>query len=397
VRIGYDATLLRTQPAGVEKTVASLLRAMIELDSGDEFVVYCGRRFRAPEWMARSHVRLRRMLFPSEWRLARVFWQQLRLPFKAARDDIDIFHGPAYVLPQYIHAPAVLGAADAIALTHPHLCRRSTAAHLKRFLAKSCRLAARVVTPSRASARELERVAGASPRRLRVVPHGIDERFRAGQDRAALEEFRRAQGLPPRFALFVGQIEPKKNLVQLVKAFFAARMNRRLEHKLLLVGGLGWKWKPLVREVRGLGQGSNILFTGYLPDQALAPMYGLAEALLMPSTVEGFGLPALEAAACGTPVLVSRDPALLETAGDAALSVDAASLPALREGIERILTDEQLRSGLRSAGPARAAQFTWRRAAEEHLAIYRQVLEEDRAEQADLRRKLEGPAPDNAP
>ena len=391
MRIGYDATLLRGQPAGVEKTVESLLRALVELDSGDEFVVYCGRRFKPPEWLKRPNVRIHKMIFPSTWRLARVFWQQLRMPFVAAKHDVEVFHGPAYVLPQYIHAPAVLGAADAIALTHPHLCTRGTASHLKRFLAKSCRLAGRIVAPTEASARALERVADAAPEKLRVVPHGIDERFKVIEDRAALEEFRRAQGLPARFAMFVGQVEPKKNLVQLVKAFFAARMNRRLEHKLLIVGKLGWKWKPLVREVRGLGQGANILFTGYLPDEALPPMYNLAEALLFPSIVEGFGLPALEAAACGCPVLTSRDPALVEVSGEAGLAVDAASLPRLREGIELILTDDHLRSRLREAGPPRAAAFTWKRTARETLDVYRELLEQDRIEHADLRKKLDAP------
>ncbi len=391
MRIGYDATLLRGQPAGVEKTVESLLRALLELDSGDDFVVYCGRSFKSPAWLQRPNVRLHRMIIPSTWRMARVFWQQLRLPFVAAKHDIDIFHGPAYVLPLYLHAPAVLGAADAIALTHPHLCTRGTVSHLKRFLPKSCKLAGRILTPTQASAQSLERIAQATPDKLRVVPHGIDERFKVIDDRQALQEFRTSQGLPAKFALFVGQVEPKKNLVQLVKAFFAARMNRRLEHKLLIVGKLGWKWKPLIREVRGLGQGANILFTGYLPDEALPPMYNLAEALLIPSIVEGFGLPALEAAACGCPVLVSQDPALVEITGDASLSVDATSLPRLREGLERVLSDDELRTRLRRAGPPHAAAYTWKRSAQETLAAYRELYEQDRSEQADLRRKLDAP------
>jgi glycosyltransferase involved in cell wall biosynthesis len=392
VRIGYDATLLRGQPAGVEKTVASLLRAMVELGSDDEFVVYCGRRFKAPEWLERPNVRLRRMLFPSTWKLARVFWQQLRLPFVAAKDDVDVFHGPAYVLPQYIHAPAVLGAADAIALTHPQLCRRGTVAHLKRFLAKSCRLAGRIITPTHASAQALARVAQAAPEKTRVVPHGVDERFRIIEERGELERVRREQGLPEKFAIFVGQIEPKKNLVQLVKAFFAAKMNRRLPHKLLLVGKPGWGWKPVAREVRGLGQGANILFTGYLPDEALPALYNMAEALLFPSIVEGFGIPALEAAACGTPVLISKDPALVEVTGEAALSVDATQLPELRRGIEEILTNQGLRARLRREGPARAREFTWERAARATLQIYRELLEEDRRDYAELKKRLDDAA-----
>ncbi len=392
VRIGYDATLLRTQPAGVEGTVAALLRALIALGDGDEFVVYCGRTFKAPEWLTRENVRLRRMLFPSSWKLARVFWQQLRMPFVAARDDVDVFHGPAYVLPKFLHAPAVLSAADAIALTHPQLCRRGTVAHLKRFLAKSCLRAGRIIAPTEASAKALASAAKADPGKIRVVPHGIDERFRVIQERGELERVRAGLGLPEKFAMFVGQIEPKKNLVRLVKGFFAAKVHLGLPHKLLIVGKLGWGWKPVVREIRGLGQTANILFTGYVQDEALPALYNMAEALLFPSIVEGFGLPALEAAACGTPVLVSRDPALLEATGGAALSVEASSLRELREGIENILTDESLRRRLAEAGPRRAAGFTWERAARSTLDIYRELLEEDRREFAEIRKKLDAAA-----
>jgi glycosyltransferase involved in cell wall biosynthesis len=390
VRIGYDATLLRGEPAGVEGTVAALLRALLALESGDEFVVYCGRRFRPPEWLARPNVRLRRMVFDSAWRLARIFWQQLRLPWLANADRLDVFHGPAYVIPAWMGVPAVLGAADAIALSHPELCRKSTVAHLRRFLPRSCRLARRVVAPSRASAEALARFAGADERKICVVPHGIGAEFRPTADRALLARVRESLRLPGRFALFVGQLEPKKNLVRLVRAFYAAISHLGLDHKLLVVGKPGWRWREVGAEVRNLGMAETVLFTGYLPGAVLPYIYGLAEALLLPSIVEGFGLPALEAAACGTPVLTSRDPALLEVVGEAGLAVEASSLPALREGIERTLTDRELRARLAAAGPQRAAQFTWERAARATLEIHRQVLAEDRREMDDLNRRTAG-------
>jgi len=387
VRIGYDATLLRREPAGVEVTVEALLRALVELSTADEFVVYCGRKWPAPEWLARPNVRLRRMLFDSAWRLGRIFWQQLRLPFLANSDRLDVFHGPAYVLPVRMGVPAALGAADAIALSHPQLCRKATVAHLKRFLPKSCRAARRIIAPTQASAGELVRLAGAEAGRVRVVPHGIGAEFKPISDRALLAQVRQALRLPERFALFVGQIEPKKNLVQLVRAFYAAKSHRDLPHQLLVVGKPGWRWREVYAEVRALGQAGAVLFTGYLPAKVLPYIYNLADALVLPSIIEGFGLPALEAAACGTPVLTSRDPALLEVTGEAALHVESGRLPELREGLERILTDQALRATLAAAGPARAAEFTWERAARATLEIYREIFEEDRREMADLSRR----------
>ena len=411
MRIGYEATLLHDKPAGVEGTVESLLRALVALETGDEFVVYCGRKWPVPDWLDRPNVRLRRMPFDSSWRLPRIFWQQLRLPFIADRDRLDVFHGPAYVVPVGVppkllaalariglHAALgampmgvgmVLSAADAIALSHPQLCRKSTVAHLRRFLPKSCRAARRVIAPTEASARELVRLAGADEGRVRVVPHGIGPEFRPVADRRGLEEARAALRLPERFALFVGQIEPKKSLTNLVRAFFAARSHLGLSHKLLVVGKPGWRWREVFEEVRALGLTDAVLFTGYLPAAALPTVYCLAEALLMPSIVEGFGLPALEAMACGVPVLTSRDPAMVEVTGDAALHVEAADLPALREGIERILTDEPLRSCLAARGPERAAGRTWERTARAVMEVYREIFEEDRRQMEEVNRRVE--------
>lgn len=390
MRIGYDATILRGQPAGVEGTVASLLRALVELDSGDEFVVYCGRRFRAPDWLKRPNVRLRRMIFPSTWRLARILWQQMRLPFAANADRLDVFHGPAYVIPLRMGPPAVLGAADAIALSHPELCMKATVAHLKRYLPRSCRLARRVIAPTRAAAEALERHAKADAARLRVVPYGVGAGFGPIDDKGLLAKAREEFKLPKRFALFVGQIEPKKNLVSLVRAFFAAKANLGLPHRLVLVGRRAWRWRGVVEAVRALGATDTVLMTGYVPQEALPYLYNLADALLFPSVVEGFGLPVLEAAACGTPVLVSRDPALLEVAGPAALAVGGDSMPELRGGIERILTDERLRKELSRAGPSRAAGFTWEKAARATMEVYREAYDEDRREMDELDRKVAG-------
>jgi glycosyltransferase involved in cell wall biosynthesis len=390
VRIGYDATILRGQPAGVEGTVASLLRALVELGSGDEFVVYCGRRFQAPEWLERPNVRLRRMLFPSTWRLARIVWQQMRLPFAANADRLDVFHGPAYVIPLRMGPPAVVGVADAIALSNPELCRKATVAHLKRYLARSCRLARRVIVPTRASAEAIERCAKTDPAKIRVVAHGIGAEFKPIYDRDLLARAREEFKLPKRFALFVGQIEPRKNLVNLVRAFFAAKANRGLPHRLVLVGKPAWRWREVAEAVRGLGVTDTVLMTGYVPQEALPYLYNLADALLFPSLVEGFGLPVLEAAACGTPVMTSRDPALLEVAGEASLAASADSLPELRSGIERILADERLRKELSRAGRERAAGFTWEKAARATMEAYREAYDEDRREMDELNRKVAG-------
>jgi glycosyltransferase involved in cell wall biosynthesis len=377
VLIGYDATLLRSQPAGVEKTISALLRSLLELGSGHKFKVYCGSGMVLPDWLMADNVSIHRMIFPSQWRSARVLWQQLRLPRLARAHKLDIFLGPAYVLPRKMPVPCVLLIADLIAITHPELCRKSSVAHLKRVLPGSCSLAERIITPSAASARVISSKLNQSPKKIDVVPHGIESRFFQEIPNNELAVIRARNDFPAKFALFVGQIEPKKNLVALVRAFYSAVENKQLPHKLLICGKLGWRWKTLVRTIRGLGLRQKVLFTGYLPDAVMPALYSMADALLMPSITEGFGLPALEAAACGTAVLTSEDPALCEISAGAALHVDAQDSGCLRHGIERILTDQQLRQQLTSKGPQRAKEFTWQKTAQQVMSILEKVNDQN--------------------
>ncbi|MCX7806398.1 MAG: glycosyltransferase family 4 protein, partial [Planctomycetota bacterium] len=180
--------------------------------------------------------------------------------------------------------------------------------------------------------------------------------------------------LPEKYVLFVGNQEPKKNLPMLVQAFFAARSHKRLPHKLLLVGQYGWKCGDLFRLIRELDAASYVLFTGYVPRGALPYLYNLADLFFFPSIVEGFGIPVIEAMACGCPALISDDPALREVAGGAAMEVPRGSLPAMREAMEFLLENDVERAKLREKGLARAAGFTWRRTAELAMQSYMKAL-----------------------
>ncbi len=185
--------------------------------------------------------------------------------------------------------------------------------------------------------------------------------------------------LPKEYVLFVGNLEPKKNLPLLIQAFYAAKMNRKLPHKLVLAGQRGWSMGPLERLIREHRAADFTLFTGYVPQAALPALYSLADVFVMPSLVEGFGMPVLEAMACGCPVVVSSDPALQEVGGAAAHVTPYLAdkpLQPLREALEEMLLD---RSGKRSEmvarGIERARLFTWKRTAELTHATYERALQ----------------------
>jgi len=376
MRVSIDGLILHGRYSGVETTVWRLVRALATLGAdAPEITLYAGRGFRA-EGLGEA-IRVRRTFFRAKRRTLRVLWEQLRLPVRARKDKAEVLHCPAYVMPLQspsLMPPVVLTAHDAIALARPDLCRRSNVSYFSRFLPKSVKRATLVIAPSEAAADQLVRHAGAERENIRIVPWAPGEEFTpvSGREKQAARE---ALGLPERYLLFVGNLEPKKNLVRLVRAFVAARLNREFPQVLLIAGARAWGWRRVFGEVRGHGAADHIKFADYLDARALPLVYRCAEALLLPSLIEGFGLPVLEAMACGTPVLASDCPALVETAGGAALHVAAEDLPSLREGIERIAEDAELRAELRKKGRARAAEFTWERTARATLAVYREALE----------------------
>ncbi|MCZ7648272.1 MAG: glycosyltransferase family 4 protein [Planctomycetota bacterium] len=209
----------------------------------------------------------------------------------------------------------------------------------------------------------------------------MGEAFRVVDDRDKLEEARARWRLPERFVLFVGTLEPKKNIEGLIRAFFAAKMHRKLPHALVLAGRLGWGMEKLERLIKEHNARDYIFLTGYVPEDALPLVYNLADLCVIPSHVEGFGMPVLEGMACGCPALVSPDAALREVAGEAAASFSAntgSPLQPLREALEELVDEkhgQKLRSDWRAKGLERVKEFTWRRTAELTRASYLKALE----------------------
>jgi glycosyltransferase involved in cell wall biosynthesis len=278
-------------------------------------------------------------------------------------------------MPWFMAMPTVATVHDLITFTHPELCRKSSVRHVKRLLPRTAERAMRVIVPTEHVRSQLLRFTKVRPERVAVVPHGVGEEFKplSNFDEARL---RQANRWPDRFVLFVGALEPKKNLRFIIRGFYAAAMSARLPHRLVVAGPPGWDYAGDVAEANRLGIGGRVLLTGWVPAPALAALYASAELVVFPSIVEGFGIPILEAMACGTPVITSTHPACMEVAGDAALAVNPANLAEFRTAIERVLTDHALARELREKGLERAKAFTWERTARATIEVYRQAMVE---------------------
>ncbi len=359
---------LSYRSAGVHQYILHLLAHLPE--AGCRVTAFLGPEGRPPG----EAVRVLRSRWPTDRPPVRAIWEQLIQPGALRRVRADLAHGPVFVGPLFAPCPVVITVHDLSFLRFPHLFRPANRLYLRLLTRASARRARRIIAVSAHAAEESVQLLGVAREKVDVVYHGVDPWFQPlpAEEVAA---FRARQGLPERFVLYVGTLEPRKNLTRLVEAF--ARLHDS-NLRLVLVGGRGWYDEEIFSRVEALGLEGKVLFPGYIPAEELPLWYSAATVFAYPSLYEGFGLPVLEALACGTPVLTSNCSALPEAAGEGGLRVDPYNIEAIAEGLHRLLTDVPLREALRQQGLAHAARFTWGRTAAETVVVYRRALKEDK-------------------
>lgn len=367
--VAINAHLLSGDPsyrsAGVHQYIYHLLTHLPQ--AGCRVTAFVGPRSTGFPPVLRA-VRTR---WPTQRPAVRILWEQLAQGRALRVVGADLAHGPVFVGPLAAPCPVVVTVHDLSFLRYPHLFRPANRFYLRLFTRLSVQRARRVIAVSAYTAEETVRLLGVAREKIRVVYHGVDPIFRplAAEEVAA---FRARRGLPDRFVLFVGTLEPRKNLVRLIEAF--ARSGADAETALVLAGARGWYDDNVFATVERSGLSSRVHFPGYVPNDELPLWYNAARAFAYPSLYEGFGLPVLEAQACGTPVLTSSVSALPEAAGDGALMVDPYDVEAIAESLHRLLTDETLRGVLRRRGLEHAARFSWPRTAAETVAVFQEAI-----------------------
>jgi glycosyltransferase involved in cell wall biosynthesis len=308
--------------------------------------------------------------------VAKVLFEQFALPRAAAMAGADLLHYPFFAAPLVATVPVVVTVHDLIPMILPAYRAGATVRLYTALVAAATRRAKLIVADSAASRDDIVRHLGVPAERVRVVLLAADERFRPCDDPGALDALRARLALPERFILYLGGLDERKNVPRLVEAYALAR-RMGLDLPLVIAGRLPAP-SPLFPDVRGpverLGLGDHVVFCGPGTEADTSPLYQAATAFVYPSTYEGFGLPPLEAMACGTPVVCSNNSSLPEVVGDAALTVDPTSVEALASALTAVGTDADLRESLRARGLARAATFSWERAARETEEAYAAAL-----------------------
>ncbi len=368
MRIVIDARKLHD--FGIGTYIRNLVTGLAALDTTTDFVLLtkpadtaaataAGPNFRAVTETAKSYS------------LA----EQWRIPLAAARARADLLHEPHYVLPPLTRCRTVVTIHDCIHLRFPeYLPSRASFFYAHAMIRMAARKADRVLTVSEASKRDILHYTGVAPDKVEVIYNGLDDRFAAAPDAAAIERVQQRFQLDHPFVLYVGNIKPHKNLERLIAAFAAARPDGPDGLKLVVIGDETSNYPSVRQAVHRHRLDKHVRFFGFLPAATLVVFYRLARAFVFPSLYEGFGLPPLEAMANETPVVTSNVSSLPEVAGEAALLVDPYDVASIADGIRRAVSDEPLRQVLIARGRERAGHFSWTRAAADTLAAYRRVL-----------------------
>jgi len=378
MKIAIDARTINRRQSGVGFYVSHLLKTLGKIDKKNSYYLIINEQqpkdFPSPSPPSWQYLRT---WFSHENHLLGDLWELLYLPLRLHYNGIDIFHGPAYLIPPVTtpRLSTIVTIHDLVAFSHPETIPLKYKYYMRLLLKIASQRATCIIVDSHSVKDELMERLKVPEYKIRVVPLGVSPVYRRIEDQDLIEEIKAKFGISERYILQVGNIEPRKNLLRLFKAFHIVKKDLAIPLQLVNVGKRGWLYEEIFGLIERYGLQKDIIFTGYVSEEELVLLYNGAEVLVYPSLYEGFGLPLLEAMRCGTPVITSKISSMPEVVADAAILVDPYNIEEMAEAIERLLTQPALREGLIEAGLARVGLFSWERTAEQTLRIYEELYQ----------------------
>ncbi len=357
--------------AGVSHYIEQLLHHLALIDTVNAYTIYTTRGLDASCLGLPPRFAVHASRLPTINPRIRIPWEQLVAPLLVRQHGINLFHGTLNVVPLACPVPSVVTIHDLAFIRFPHTFRSYNRTYLDLATRVSARRASCILAVSEHTRREVIGLLGVPAERVIVTPNAARRHFRP-PDPVALARFRARQGLPEDFVLFVGTLEPRKNLTTLLEAY--GQVARQSDLPLLVGGGKGWLFAPVFERLDALGLRDRVKFIGYIDEEELPLWYAAATLFVFPSLYEGFGMPPLEAMACGTPVITSNSASLPEVVGDAGIMVSPTDADALAEAILALLHNPDLRSDLRERGLRRASLFSWHTMARRTYEAYAQAI-----------------------
>lgn len=377
MRIGIEVTAAVRQGGGIGRYVRELLRALAASDTTNNYRLFYASPAPLPHSLPPLPANFHSTCLPFNdiW-LARL-WHRIRapLPLELVTGPLDVYHSPDFTLaPTLPGTPKLLTVHDLSFIRDPDSSSPSLRSYLQVVVRRSVQRASHILADSQSTKDDIIELYRTPADRITVLYSGVDPAFQPIRDHAPLAQVRRRYGLGDApFVFSLSTLQPRKNYRRLIEAFEIALGNTHF--RLVLAGSRGWMHEELFDEVRRRHLETRVLFPGFVSDADLPSLYSAAEVMAYPSLYEGFGLPVVEAMACGTPVLASTAPCLPEIAGQAALLVDPYDVHAIADGLTRLTRDEQLRARLVEKGLARAQEYSWQESARKLLTLYSQMAQ----------------------
>lgn len=369
MRIGFEATSLIGQPSGVGKYTGRLLAALLKANPESEYLLYSNKPIDSLE---SSLSRATPIYHPSASK--RLLWMHFVLPTVIRRSQPQLCHFPNAMAPLRQQKPFVLTIHDASLFLYSNYHPLTRLVSIRLALPHLARRASAIITVSNNARDDLLRILKLPEEKVKVIYNAAGIDFKPVSDPSQREVLRRRYELPDEYIAFVGTIEARKNLVRLVRAFDQVR-KAGFPHKLVIAGTPGWMSGTLFDQIDHLDMGDWVKMVGYVPDEDLPGLFSMASLFVYPSLYEGFGLPPLEAMACGTPVVVSDASSMPEVCGVAAHYIDPEDESSIAEGMLTVLRDRDYQQELIERGFERSRRFTWEEAAQKTIDVYQQVLD----------------------
>jgi glycosyltransferase involved in cell wall biosynthesis len=377
IRIAIDYTPAIRQQAGIGRIIRGQIDALLARNLPYDLRLFVVGHASAAE---RNEAPQRLHTTPIDERNMNRLWHRLNLPLPRVDwftgGPLDLYHATDFVLAPHGAKRAILTVHDLAFLFFPNEAMPGLTNYLNVVVPRSVARADHVIADSAHTARDLQQQWNVPPAKLTVVQGAVEHKhFQPVTDASQLAEVRCRYGADNRpYILSISTLEPRKNYVRLIEAFYQARQEANLAHRLVIGGRKGWLFDAIFAKVKELGLEEHVHFCGFVAEADLPALYSGADFVAYPSLYEGFGLPIIEALACGTPVLTADNSCLPEAAGPGAVYANALDVASIAEGIVKLATDEALRQHLATLGRAHAANFTWERSADQLLAAYQKVL-----------------------
>lgn len=376
MEIGIDISLAVGQRAGVGQYSFNLVKELAKLDLENQYTLFpffthvYDLDFKKFDFPRGENFRMKFENLSEEW--IDTLWNKLWIPKYKFLDGLDVFHSTTFCFPNDFKGKVVSTIYDVSFRTHPEFHTTANIVHCDRGTKQAVEMADVIIVISEHTKKDLIKYYNCPAEKIVITYLGYGDRFKFIDDEQKKKEVSDKYGIKKPFVFNVGSIEPRKNIVGLIKAYAGLESRHRNNFDLVISGGKGWKNSDIYKEVEKLKIGDNVKFIGYVDDDDLPYLYNSAEVFVYPSFYEGFGLPVLEAMACGCPVITSNTSSLPEVGGDAALYIDPNKIETISKALESILDSEEKKKQMIKEGFEQAKKFSWKKCAEETLVLYKQ-------------------------